>query len=669
MNTAKLTNSVLTGGGISGSQHLNVIIGASNNGYPKGYVLDANATKQLVGSGGGTPGIQEPSELEKIINVNKFSITYNDGTTNNFNNLDINNISGQQYTNINIFDDNNRLSEFKNESVGIGNINSGKINYSNGSSNIVLNSGVVSDGIGSILSSNYYVVDVVKHNDGPKLRLKSNVDKNTNKILKQKSLFITDKYAFLKQENKYILKKLSDVSAVFRNAADYTRIDDNTVEINNQFLNKLKDYDRVLCYSTFNQSHNSILFGQFLENDGNNNSIFVGSGLVGLKNPNGKYSSNLSIFGRYNNATNDGELACGIFNKSTSTANGDIQTMFSVGSGSDVDVRRNALEVALFKQTDQTYKDKLYINGIGGYNGSNVEDASVKSIQDVINDLSTNSTTPSTTSFEAADNVLKCINSKPSINSNTKIEDVIKDAFKKGWKNIVLKVTFTKDNIWIVSNQEQFNNGSENKTPIELTFAEIDNSNNNFIKLEDACKLIRYYGMHVYFIINNYYAKNKYVKDGDPYNNRPYVHKFVETLNICGLSKRYSILSKDYRALIQVISVDALARVGLIYTTKLDQVGMIDELTVQMMDEINIARGANLVNSVPEISFFSCSFDNVKDLSTKVATMLFRKHFELQVNDFDQSTNIQDVKNMSPYITSALCNDVHIGQKLLESNV
>jgi hypothetical protein len=176
--------------------------------------------------------------------------------------------------------------------------------------------------------------------------------------------------------------------------------------------------------------------------------------LVGLKNPNGKYSSNLAIFGRYNNATNNGELACGIFNKSTSTANGDIQTTFSIGSGSDVDVRRNALEVAMFKQPDSTYKDKLYINGIGGYNGSNIEDVSVKSIQEVITDLSSNSTTPSTTSFEAADNVLKCINSKPSINSNTKIEDVIKDAFKKGWKNIVLKVTFTKDNIWIVSNQE-----------------------------------------------------------------------------------------------------------------------------------------------------------------------------------------------------------------------
>lgn len=668
MNTAKLTNSILTGGGISGSQHLNVIIGASNNGYPKGYVLDANATKQLVGSGGGTPGTQEPSELEKVINVNKFSRTF-DKFSNNYRNLDINNVSDEPYTNINMLDNFGRLSEFQNEQLGSGNINSGRVNCSNGYYNIVLNSGAISEGDGSIISSRYFIANVIKHNDGPKLRLKSNISKELNKIIKQKSLLITDKYAFLKQGDEYILKKLSDTNFISRNADSYTRIDDNTVEFNNVYLNKLKDYDRVLCYSVVNYSKSSILFGENLHNNGNNNSIFVGSGLIGLQRPDGKYSSNLAIFGRYNGAINDGELACGVFNKSTSTANGDIQTMFSVGSGSDVDVRRNALEIALFKQPDQTYKDKLYINGVGGYNGSNIEDISVKSIQEVITDLSSNSTTPSTASFEAADNVLKCINSKPSINSNTKIEDVIKDAFKKGWKNIVLKVTFTKDNIWIVSNQESFNNGSENKTPIELTFAEIDNSNNNFIKLEDACKLIRYYGMHAYFIINNYYAKNKYVKDGDPYNNRPYVHKFVETLNICGLSKRHSILSKDYRVLIQVISVDALARVGLIYTTKLDQVGMIDELTVQMMDEINIARGANLVNSVPEISFFSCSFDNVKDLSTKVATMLFRKHFELQVNDFDQSTNIQDVKNMSPYITSALCNDVHIGQKLLESNV
>ena len=61
--------------------------------------------------------------------------------------------------------------------------------------------------------------------------------------------------------------------------------------------------------------------------------------------------------------------------------------MFSIGGGSDVDARKNSLEVAMFKQPDSTYKDKLYINGIGGYDGSNVEDVSVKSIQEVITDL------------------------------------------------------------------------------------------------------------------------------------------------------------------------------------------------------------------------------------------------------------------------------------------
>ena len=661
MNTAKLTNSVLTGGGISGSQHLNVIIGTSNNGYPKGYVLDANATKQLTNNGS-----SEESELSKLVTVENFKKTFHDGTF-GYKNIAID-VKEKPGTNINISTNFDIFSQFKDECCGYGNINSGKTIISSGENNISLFSGVVSYGYGSIVSSRFNQLNIVKHNDSDKLRIASKTGGALDRLLRQNNLLITDNYAFLKENDKYILKKVANTYIYNRNI-DYVRINDNVIEFKNPYLNKLKNYDRCFCYSAVNSSRNSIVFGDNIQNNGNNTSIFVGSGLIGLANQSGKYSPNLAIFGKFNNATNDGELSCGMFNKSTSTADGGIQTIFSVGSGSDVDVRRNALEVALFKQTDQTYKDKLYINGIGGYNGSNIEDVSVKSIQEVINDLSTNSTTPSTASFEAADNVLKCINSKPSINSNTKIEDVIKDAFKKGWKNIVLKVTFTKDNIWIVSNQESFNNGSENKTPIELTFAEIDNSNNNFIKLEDACKLIRYYGMHVYFIINNYYAKNKYVKDGDPYNNRPYVHKFVETLNICGLSKRYSILSKDYKALIQVISVDALAKVGLIYTTKLDQVGMIDELTVQMMDEINIARGANLVNSVPEISFFSCSFDNVKDLSTKVATMLFRKHFELQVNDFDQSTNIQDVKNMSPYITSALCNDVHIGQKLLESNV
>nr|DAF92067.1 MAG TPA: hypothetical protein [Podoviridae sp. ctZkC8]DAT39653.1 MAG TPA: hypothetical protein [Caudoviricetes sp.] len=49
MNTAKLVNSALTGGGLIYPENLNVIIGNENKGYPKGYVLDANATLSLAG--------------------------------------------------------------------------------------------------------------------------------------------------------------------------------------------------------------------------------------------------------------------------------------------------------------------------------------------------------------------------------------------------------------------------------------------------------------------------------------------------------------------------------------------------------------------------------------------------------------------------------------------
>lgn len=52
MNTAKLVNSALTGGGLNYPENLNVIIGNEDHGYPKGYVLDANAVAGLTPSNG-----------------------------------------------------------------------------------------------------------------------------------------------------------------------------------------------------------------------------------------------------------------------------------------------------------------------------------------------------------------------------------------------------------------------------------------------------------------------------------------------------------------------------------------------------------------------------------------------------------------------------------------
>lgn len=53
MNTAKLVNSALTGGGLIYPENLNVVIGSEDHGYPKGYVLDANAVASLTPSNGG----------------------------------------------------------------------------------------------------------------------------------------------------------------------------------------------------------------------------------------------------------------------------------------------------------------------------------------------------------------------------------------------------------------------------------------------------------------------------------------------------------------------------------------------------------------------------------------------------------------------------------------
>ena len=384
MNKAKLVNSVLTGGGIGEPQHLNVVIGNENKGFPRGHVLDANATLALAGTGGGS-GTQEPSELEKIISVSKFTKNYG-GVEASFKNLDIN-LGLSKNINIDINNNGGRFSEFKNEIAGFGNINSGLLNFSSGYNNITIGSGIASNGYNSLLSSSFFTIDIVKHNENNKLRLKIRTNSFANEIVKQDNLLITDKYAFIKQGDQYVLKLIDEFGFIFRNTSDNTRIDDNTVQFNNPYLSKLKDYDRIFAYSIYNESKNSILFGQSLYNGGNNNSIFVGKGLSGLQKTDGKYSSNIAMFGKYNNATNEGEFVCGIYNKSTRTADGNIQTIFSIGNGRNIDDSGNALEVTLFKQPDQTYKDKLYINGIGGYDGTNVTSTQSKSLQQVISDI------------------------------------------------------------------------------------------------------------------------------------------------------------------------------------------------------------------------------------------------------------------------------------------
>ena len=86
MNTAKLVNSALTGGGLIYPENLNVVIGNEDYGYPKGYVLDANAVASLTPSsnGGNNNGQQTSSPINSGSAINSLimSATNNVATQN-----------------------------------------------------------------------------------------------------------------------------------------------------------------------------------------------------------------------------------------------------------------------------------------------------------------------------------------------------------------------------------------------------------------------------------------------------------------------------------------------------------------------------------------------------------------------------------------------------------
>ena len=67
--------------------------------------------------------------------------------------------------------------------------------------------------------------------------------------------------------------------------------------------------------------------------------------------------------------------------------------------------------------------------------------------------------------------------------------------------------------------------------------------------------------------------------------------------------------------------------------------------------------------------FLVCGFNTIKNLNMNAVSSLIENNCDLCIGDLNQTTNIEEVKNMNQYITLAFCNDVHIGKKLLESNV
>lgn len=406
MNTAKLVNSALTGGGLIYPENLNVIIGNESKGYPKGYVLDANATLSLAGqassgSGSQTPGQQggnsnnTSSNLDKYIKPNEIlqgDDAENPGNKFYVRSLDM--LSDRQNGFLSIDLQNKEYpADFSTNYIsGSANLNLGSINILLGKNNIGVGTGVyAANNSNSNILLGYRIAIQVSKNPGGKLRLLVKKGSIIEYYLKEGLCGITDRFAIIKNGNKFSFEKISDTDVLTRASSLFTRIDDNTIEMNNHNLNKLNECDYVVGLSVTSDGKCNISCGHAIYN-GSTSSIIVGTALSTNSLSNGKYPSNIQCFGIGNKVSNSSEFASGAYNVSNNKTVGNYKynTVFSIGAGSLSNGNLNALELISKKNTtDNTSINALYINGIGGYDGTNVSDNNAKSLQQVISDIET----------------------------------------------------------------------------------------------------------------------------------------------------------------------------------------------------------------------------------------------------------------------------------------
>ena len=399
MNTAKLVNSALTGGGLIYPENLNVVIGSENKGYPKGTVLDANATLSLAGGNGtGNNNTNESNnskadQLVKDFNIGKSAYIDSNGQLNQ--SLDfVQSFESGKVVKSNIHISGSHIgsgNKYKYIPRSIGDVQLGDFSDSIGTNNLIIGESVANIGNYNILSSGISVINVVNINGNDNLCLKSSVNKALDYLIKNKRVAISLKYAF-KKDNSGKLKSVvvddyNENKAEFIVITDFTRIDDDTVQINNDLVKFLKQYDACFIYMIYNTNSNTIECGKYIFNENANNSIFSGMSLCSLGD---KKITSVSVFGIQNTVYNDGEFACGINNASNKfTKDGnDVTTLFSIGCNIN-NSKSNCIEATIHSSNNIVNKSSLYIYGIGGYNGANTSDNNTKSLQQVISDIET----------------------------------------------------------------------------------------------------------------------------------------------------------------------------------------------------------------------------------------------------------------------------------------
>lgn len=370
MNTAKLVNSALTGGGLIYPENLNVIIGNENKGYPKGYVLDANATLSLTGqvssgSGSQTPGQQGNNQQNDPLlkNIHTYNINSKRG-------FQLSHDDQNKYSNNLIIGDIEK-GQFNGNSVGYGNIIQGDHIISIGNENILTGDSIVSLKRGNHINSyrTFFNPPYTKVDDN---NIIVTVDKNSelyNLIKNSKRLYYNTE---VKNNNLII----SDVaSGVIRNL-DYTVTDINDTQIkltSNSFKNFIKTQTGELpFFNIYNNGEVNIINGYSIVNNGD---TCIASGV----DINIQRGGSSAAFGYGLNITNNVEIGIGSYNVSKYLTGTDAY-VFTVGVGSK-DQRKNAIEVRR--------NGRVYIQNIGGFNGYNSDQSDVKTLQQTISDIET----------------------------------------------------------------------------------------------------------------------------------------------------------------------------------------------------------------------------------------------------------------------------------------
>lgn len=382
MNTAKLVNSALTGGGLIYPENLNVIIGNESKGYPKGYVLDANATLSLAGTNGTGNNSSNPTYYDlglKALNYKLKSDFLNDNREVSLNNVLF---ESDNYNRKNLLfyikDENQNIRTIS----GLSNIIIGANDYIVGGENIIMGKTVYTSGFNNILNGNKVTISLVKNTENDKLRIKARQGSQVMELLENGFLYILPQFAI----------KNNTVSANNNAPKDpiklvnYTRISDEIIQLEDENLKSLKDFDKIILAGIYAQSNTSIALGSIISSRDASKSISVGNS---LKNEafNGVYPNTYQVFGTLNTVKSNFEFACG--SRNVSTKNDNFSTRFSVGAGLTPSDYKNAFEIGFKKSGATSWDANTYVLGIGNYNGKNAADNNTKSLQQVISDIET----------------------------------------------------------------------------------------------------------------------------------------------------------------------------------------------------------------------------------------------------------------------------------------